>query len=162
MLNVFSGKVCIVHSILPSPSSDGFGGVPHQLYRLPPRGPLAIKIWAVLLYHGHIVSCSCPVLLSPGYPPPALLPLCSSFPPTCSPPPLFLLPTCSPSCFFLSFCLPFSVASLPPSLSLPLPIFLSLSLPFSPFLSSSSSHFPYLPLYLLLSETCSLPSNLNP
>ena len=39
-------------------SSDGFGGVPHQLYRLPARGPLAIKIWAVLLYHGHIVSSS--------------------------------------------------------------------------------------------------------
>ena len=42
-------------------SSDGFGGIPHQLYQLPARGPLAIKIWAVLLYHGHIVSSSRPL-----------------------------------------------------------------------------------------------------
>ena len=76
--------------LLPSPSSDGFGGVPHQLYRLPARGPLALKIWAVLLYHGHIVSSflsCCHFFLKHNEP--AVYCAFMSFPP-------FLLLTCFP------------------------------------------------------------------
>ena len=57
MLNIMEVPAFIMRTptILIHVYSDGLKGEPCLLYQLPTSGPLAIKIWAVLLYHGHIV-----------------------------------------------------------------------------------------------------------